>query len=139
MSTFTADSINATLELAKHYNPDMAFFLAIAPWPYADIYKELKPYIAINDYSKYNLIEPVIKPINMSIEEVSQELLRATRYFYMDKLEKLDTMSSYKKEFMLSVMKLLVEHSYLAKEIKGSIPPEVTKHINSLKSLSPIP
>ncbi|GBE06054.1 MAG TPA: radical SAM protein [Nitrospirae bacterium] len=135
----TKESINTTLELAKHYNPDMAFFLAIAPWPYADIYKELKPYIAVKDYSKYNLVEPVVKPVNMSIEELSRELLRATKLFYMDKLEKLDKMSPYKKEFMLSVMKLLMEHSYLAKEIEGVIPPEVKKHIDNLKSLSPIP
>ena len=135
----TKESINTTLELAKHYNPDMAFFLAIAPWPYADIFDELKPYIATQDYSKYNLVEPVIKPVNMSIKELSQELLNATRLFYMDKLKNLDNMSSYKKEFMLSVMKLLMEHSYLAKEIKGVIPPEVRKHIDNLKSLSPIP
>jgi len=135
----TKESINTTVELAKHYNPDMAFFLAIAPWPYAEIYEKLKPYIAIKDYSKYNLVEPVVKPVNMSIEELSQELLQATRLFYMDKLEKLDGMSSYKKEFMLSVMKLLMEHSYLAKEIKGVIPPEVKKHLDNLKSLSPIP
>ena len=110
-----------------------------SPWPYADIFDELKPYIATQDYSKYNLVEPVIKPVNMSIKELSQELLNATRLFYMDKLKNLDNMSSYKKEFMLSVMKLLMEHSYLAKEIKGVIPPEVRKHIDNLKSLSPIP
>lgn len=135
----TKESIKTTVELAKHYNPDMAFFLAIAPWPYAEIYKELEPYIVIKDYSKYNLVEPVVKPVNMSIEELSQELLKATRLFYMDKLKKIDDMSSYKKEFMFSVMKLLMEHSYLAKEIKGVIPPEVKKYINNLKSLSPIP
>ncbi len=135
----TKESIHTTLELAKHYNPDMAFFLAIAPWPYSDIFDELKPYIATRDYSKYNLVEPVIKPVNMSIKELSEELLNATRLFYMDKLKNLNNMSSYKKEFMLSVMKLLMEHSYLAKEIKGAIPAEVKKHLDGLKSLSPIP
>ncbi len=37
----TPESITDTIELAKHYNPDMAFFLAIAPWPYAELYPEL--------------------------------------------------------------------------------------------------
>jgi anaerobic magnesium-protoporphyrin IX monomethyl ester cyclase len=135
----TKESISNTLELAKNYNPDMAFFLAIAPWPYADIYKKLEPYITTKDYSKYNLVEPVVKPENMTIEEFSQELLKATRLFYMDKMEKLNNMTPYKKDFMLSVMKLLMEHSYLAKEIKGVIPPEVKKYLDNLKSLSPIP
>ncbi|MBI4697522.1 MAG: cobalamin B12-binding domain-containing protein [Nitrospirae bacterium] len=135
----TKESIANTVELAKHYNPDMAFFLAIAPWPYADIYNQLEPYISTKDYSKYNLIEPVVKPISMDIEEFAQELLNATRFFYMNKLERLELMSPYKKEFMLSVMKLLMDHSYLAKEIKGAIPPEVKKCLDNLKSLSPIP
>ena len=135
----TKESIKTTVELAKHYNPDMGFFLAIAPWPYADIYKQLEPHIAIKDYSKYNLVEPVVKPVNMTLEELSDELLKATRTFYMDKLENLDKMSSHKREFMLSVMKLFMEHSYLAKEIKDVIPPKIKKIIDNMKSLSPIP
>ena len=85
----TKESISKTVELAKHYNPDMAFFLAIAPWPYADIYKDLEPYVITKDYSKYNLIEPVVKPTNMAIDELRDELNKATRLFYMDKFSKL--------------------------------------------------
>jgi anaerobic magnesium-protoporphyrin IX monomethyl ester cyclase len=135
----TKESIRTTVELAKHYNPDMAFFLAIAPWPYADLYNQLEPYIITKDYSKYNLVEPVVKPVNMSIKDFAGELLHATRVFYMDKMPQLDTMSSYKREFMLSVMRLFMEHSYLAEEIKGIVPPEIKKHIDNMKSLSPIP
>jgi anaerobic magnesium-protoporphyrin IX monomethyl ester cyclase len=135
----TPESIDATLQLAKHYNPDMAFFLAIAPWPYAELYATLKPHVATTDYSKYNLVEPVVKPVNMTVDQVRQELLRATRMFYMDKLRKLKQMSPYKREFMLSVMKLLIEHSYLAHEIKGAIPPEVKAYLDEMKLVSPIP
>jgi anaerobic magnesium-protoporphyrin IX monomethyl ester cyclase len=135
----TKESIHTTVELAKHYNPDMAFFLAIAPWPYADLYNQLEPFIITRDYSKYNLVEPVVKPIHMSIKDLAAELLHATRVFYMDKMPQLNSMSSYKKEFMLSVMKLFMEHSYLAEEIKGIVPPEIKKHIDNMKSLSPIP
>jgi anaerobic magnesium-protoporphyrin IX monomethyl ester cyclase len=135
----TPKTIAETLKLAKHYNPDLAFFLAIAPWPYADLYGTLKPYIASKDYSKYNLVEPVVKPVKMTLDELRRELLQATRMFYMDKLKKLNKMSPYKRNFMLSVMKLMMEHSYLAKEMKGAIPPEVKKRLKALKLLSPIP
>ncbi len=135
----TPESIEKTLELAKLYAPDMAFFLAIAPWPYADLYKELEPYITTKDYNKYNLVEPVAKPAEMSIEQVRHCLLQSTKLFYMDKLKKIDSMSPFKKEFMLSVMKLLIEHSYLSKEIKGAIPPEVTGYLKGLNLMSPIP
>ncbi|MBI4710708.1 MAG: cobalamin B12-binding domain-containing protein [Nitrospirae bacterium] len=135
----TPESIERTLELAKLYAPDMAFFLAIAPWPYADLYKELEPYITTKDYSKYNLVEPVVKPVGMTIEQVRHCLLQSTKHFYMDKLKKIDGMSPFKKEFMLSVMKLLIEHSYLSREIKGAIPPEVKGYLKGLNLMSPIP
>ena len=57
----TPESMAKTLELAKYYNPDMAFFLAIAPWPYSEIYPSLKDHIEVKDYSRYNLVEPVVK------------------------------------------------------------------------------
>ncbi len=135
----TPESIDATLQLAKHYDPDMAFFLAIAPWPYAELYSSLEPYVETKDYRKYNLIEPVVKPLSMTTDDVRRELLRATKMFYMDKLRKLKKMSPYKREFMLAVMKLLIEHSYLAKEIKGAIPPEVKAHLEEMSLMSPIP
>lgn len=143
MPNETKDSIENTLELAKHYNPDMAFFLAIAPWPYANIYKELEPYIATKDYSRYNLIEPVVKPVEMSVDALRDELNRATRVFYMDKFSKLGSMSSFKREYMIAVMKLLMEHSYLASQIKdihSSMPEDVRKFIKDhAESFSPIP
>jgi anaerobic magnesium-protoporphyrin IX monomethyl ester cyclase len=139
----TKGSISNTLELAKHYAPDMAFFLAIAPWPYAKLYKELEPHVATKDYSKYNLIEPVVKPEHMTIDELRDELNRATRVFYMDKFSRLESMSSFKGEYMVSVMKLLMEHSYLAHEMKAiqaEMPADVKHFIEKFATnFSPIP
>ncbi len=139
----TEGSIKNTLELAKHYNPDMAFFLAIAPWPYANLYKELEPYVATKDYSKYNLIEPVVKPANMTIDELRDELNRATRLFYMDKFSRLKSMTSFKRDYMIAVMKLLMEHSYLGSQIKSihdSMPEEMKRFIRDFaEHFSPIP
>lgn len=47
----------------------MGFFLAIAPRPYSDLHPELEPYVATQDYRKYSLVEPVVKPKNMTREE----------------------------------------------------------------------
>ncbi|MDA8241079.1 MAG: radical SAM protein [Nitrospiraceae bacterium] len=139
----TKETIARTLELAKFYSPDMAFFLAIAPWPYANIYGELKPYVATNDYSKYNLIEPVVKPVHMTIDELRDELNRATRLFYMDKFSKLKGMTAFKRDYMISVMKLLMEHSYIGAQIKSvenAMPEEVRRFIaEHAESFSPIP
>ncbi len=139
----TEASINNTVELAKHYNPDMAFFLAIAPWPYANIYKELEPHVATKDYSKYNLIEPVVKPAAMTIDKLRDELNRATRVFYMDKFSKLKSMTPFKRDYMIAVMRLLMEHSYIAsqiRDIKGSMPEEVRQFLKEhAGNFSPLP
>ena len=116
---------------------------SLTPWPYATIYKELEPYITTKDYSKYNLIEPVVKPEKMTIDELRDELNKATRLFYMDKFSKLRSMTSFKKDYMISVMRLLMEHSYIGSQIKSvqdAMPEEIRRFIaEHAESFSPIP
>jgi len=109
----TAADMERTIELARFYDPDMAFFLALTPWPYADLYADVKDHIATRDYRKYNLVEPVIKPISMTLDEVRAHLFRGFREFYLNKMKKFPSMPAWKQEFMKSLMKLLMEHSYL--------------------------
>jgi len=152
----TPESIARTIELAKHYNPDMAFFMAIAPWPYAELYPELEQYVATRDYSKYNLVEPVIKPKYMTLEELERELGKAAQKFYMHKFQNLDKLTPWKQEFMVSVLDILINHSYLAGQMKAAMkegkemPPEVRAmlkvvkggahgHPDSHPALAPIP
>lgn len=135
----TPESIAATIELAKHYNPDMAFFLAIAPWPYAELYPQLEKYVISKDYRKYNLVEPVLKPTRMTVEELEKELGKAAQKFYMHKFQNLDKMSNWKKDFMLAVLDIFINHSYLAGQIKAAMkegkemPPEVKALIKTVK------
>ncbi len=135
----TSESIAETVELAKHYNPDMGFFLAIAPWPYAELYSELEPYVATKDYRKYNLVEPVIKPKNMTMQELELELGKASQKFYMHKFQNLHQLSPWKQEFMLSVLDIFINHSYLAGQMKAAMkegkemPEEVKKLLRSVK------
>lgn len=115
----TPESIAATIELAKEYNPDMAFFLAIAPWPYAELYPELEQYVSSKDYRKYNLVEPVLKPKNMTLKELEKELGQASQKFFMHKFMNLNKLSSWKQKFMLSVFDILVNNSYLASQMRS--------------------
>ncbi|QWV92791.1 B12-binding domain-containing radical SAM protein [Geomonas oryzisoli] len=137
----TPESIAKTIELAKHYNPDMAFFLAIAPWPYAELYPELEPYVATTDFRKYNLVEPVIKPKNMTLEELERELGRASQKFFMHKFQNLHQLSPWKQEFMLAVFDILINNSYLAGQMRammkqgGQMPPEVQALVKSVKGM----
>lgn len=135
----TPESIAETVELAKHYDPDMGFFLAIAPWPYSDLYPELEPHLATGDYRKYNLVEPVVKPRAMTIAELERELGRASQKFFMHKFQNLHRLTPWKQKFMLSVLDLLINHSYLAGQMKAALsegkimPEEVRTLIRTVK------
>ncbi len=111
----TVESIRGTLELAKIYNPDYMHFLMIAPWPYADLYEQLKPYVEEYDYSKYNLVAPVIKPTNMTRDEVFDEVLRCYREYYMSKIPEWMTMrgNELKRRCVLKGMKAILQNSFL--------------------------
>jgi anaerobic magnesium-protoporphyrin IX monomethyl ester cyclase len=136
----TAASIRKTVELAKWYAPDMAFFLALTPWPYAEIAGDLDGHVATRDYRRYNLVEPVMKPDNMTMEEVQRELHRATGHFFHDKFQNLDKLTPEKRAFMVSVLKLLIEKSYLGHEMhhmaSGAEMPESVRAM--LAELGPI-
>ena len=129
----TAESMAKTLELAKYYNPDMAFFLAIAPWPYSEIYPSLKEHIEVQDYSRYNLVEPVVKPKNMTLAEVQEWLGKASREFFTHKMNTLDTMTPKKREFMIKVIHIIATSSYLAKTMKGTMPQDIRHMLEKMK------
>lgn len=128
----TKEKIRDTVELAKYYNPDLAFFLAIAPWPYSEIYPMLEPYVAVSDYSKYNLVEPVVKPKDMTLDEVRKELGLASKNFYMNKLKNLDALTPEKQEFMIKVTKIIATNSYLKEHMQGVIPEEMKKFFEKM-------
>jgi anaerobic magnesium-protoporphyrin IX monomethyl ester cyclase len=125
----THETIQATFDLAVHYDPDLAFFLTIAPWPYSDIYAELEPYIESFDYEDYNLVAPVVKPKAMTRDELMEEIIDCYRRFYMGKLKKVPSMTKTKRDYFTVTMKLLMENSYLRQFMGGlgKMPAEVNE------------
>ncbi len=133
----TEESIARTLELAIEFNPDFAHFLAIAPWPYSDIYDELKDYIVVTDYKRYNLIDPIIKPKAMTLEELDRAIVDCYRGFYMHKYAEMqfEEKDEFKKNYMMTSMKLMMSNSFIKKKIGdiGEMPEEVKKIIESVQ------
>jgi anaerobic magnesium-protoporphyrin IX monomethyl ester cyclase len=111
----TSKSVERTLKLAQDYDPDFAHFLAITPWPYADIYAELEPFIEVHDLAQYNLIEPIVKPIAMTRDEIDRAIIQCYFHFYKDKMPKVLKMKDpFVKDYMLRSMKLIMKSSFLA-------------------------
>jgi anaerobic magnesium-protoporphyrin IX monomethyl ester cyclase len=130
----TEESIERTLAVAKEYNPDFAHFLAIAPWPYSDIYETLKSYIEVSDYRKYNLIDPVLKPKSMTLEDLDRAIFNCYREFYMGKLnEMLDTSDEFKRDYLLRSMRLMMSNSFIKKKMGmlGEMPDEIKEIIST--------
>ena len=137
MPNETPESIEETLKLAFEYDADFMHFLFLAPWPYADLYPEVEPYIEVWDYSKYNLVEPVIKPIAMTREELFNRGLDCYRRYYMQKLPKWALMrgNDLKRKAIIHGMNAIMNHSFLKDHMKGlgSMPQRVLKLVEMLK------
>lgn len=132
----TPESIEETLQLAFEYNSDYMHFLLLAPWPYADMYDQLKPHIEVWDYSKYNLVEPVIKPIAMERDELLKHALKCYHRYYMRKLPQWAAMTDNpeKKRCLIKGMKAIMENSFLKDHMKGlgGMPKHVLKVMEML-------
>lgn len=131
----TPESVARTLQMAKFYDPDMAHFLLLAPWPYADMYPELKPYVETRDYALYNLVEPVMRTQSMTRDELMAAVIRCYMDFYMSRLplwaaEK----DRFKRAYMLRSAKLIMQNSFITKHIPGGLkmPAAVRKAIDRL-------
>ena len=130
----TPESIRKTIEQVRGFNPDFAHFLAIAPWPYADMYKEMEPYIATKDYTRYNLVDPVIKPRNMTLEEVDRMIIDGYRDFYMGKfMEMMTEKDTFRRDYLMKAMKRMMGHSFIKKKLGmlGEMPEEIKKILAS--------
>lgn len=133
----TRESIKTTLALAKIYNPDFAHFLALAPWPYADMYRDMEPYIVTKDYRKYNLIDPVIKPENMTTQEIDRAIITCYQQFYMSKMTEILTMEdTFKRDYLIRSMKLMMSSSFIKDKLGaiGAIPPQVQALLKKVES-----
>jgi len=126
----TAENVRNTLETARYFDPDMAHFLAITPWPYSELYHEVKDRIAVTDYGKYNLIEPIIEPHAMSLTEIDEAIIRCYRDFYMPKMASFRKFpDAFRRDYMLSSMKLIMKSSFIVEKLGRLGMPEAMRKI----------
>ncbi len=129
----TKRSVARTLKWARFYNPDFAHFLAITPWPYADLYHDVKEAIRVFDYRKYNLIDPIIQPRRMSLADVDRAIVDCYRKFYMGKLPEMANYSDpFKRRYLLTSMHLIMRSSFLVNKLGslGKVPAAVEAYLH---------
>lgn len=133
----TPGTIARTLELAQHYNPDNAHFLAITPWPYADMYAELQPHIRVFDFAKYNLIEPIVEPVGMSLADLNHHMVDCYRKFYMGKMRDfLEEPDPFRRHYLVEAARLIMGSSFIRTKMAtgAGMPKEIRSMIERLRA-----
>jgi anaerobic magnesium-protoporphyrin IX monomethyl ester cyclase len=75
------------------------------PWPCAELFQDLEDKGEVRDYSHYNFVTPIIKPDNMSREEVLQGVLKNYARFYSWKfLEYWFVRDNFKRRYLLGCL-----------------------------------
>ena len=127
------------MRLAQDFNPDMAHFLAITPWPYSSLWHEVKDHIEVKDYSKYNLIEPIIAPKAMSLRGIDEAIIRCYRDFYIPKMAAFRAFpDEFRREYMLKSMKLIMRSSFIVEKMgRLGMPDAMQKVLESKPKAQP--
>jgi anaerobic magnesium-protoporphyrin IX monomethyl ester cyclase len=114
----TKDSAKGTLQKAQFYNPDIANFLALTPWPYSDIYADVRKYIREWNYAKYNMIDPIIEPKQMSMLQIEVAIVECFRKFNMGKIIEVMTMKDdFRRGYLMRATKLMMGSSFIVKKL----------------------
>lgn len=127
-------SIKNTMELAQRYNPDIANFFTFTPWPYTDGFNNLKPLIRTDDYSKYNMVDPVLEPDDMSILQVEVAIADGYRRFYMGKIIEFMTMkATFRRDYLMRITKLFMSSPFVMKKLRIGIIGKIPAKIEAMK------
>jgi len=106
----TQDSIKVTIAEAIRLNPDIAVFPVITPMPFTPLWDEMKDRIRVWDYSKYNLVTPIVEPYEMTMDEITIALGRCYMTFYASKMKEIMSLpEGFKRRYMLSAMKNMMK------------------------------
>jgi len=101
----TPETIEESYRMARDWKADMTNWNMYTPWPFSELFQDLADRVEIRDYSHYNFVTPIIKPDNMTREEVLKGVLRNYARFYSWKfLEYWFEKDSFKRRYLLGCL-----------------------------------
>ena len=78
----TPETIQETYRMARDWKADMTNWNMYTPWPFSELFQDLEDRVEIRDYSHYNFVTPIIKPDQMTREDVLKGVLQNYARFY---------------------------------------------------------
>jgi anaerobic magnesium-protoporphyrin IX monomethyl ester cyclase len=101
----TPKTIEETYQMARDWKADMTNWNMYTPWPFSELFQDVADKVEIRDYSHYNFVTPIIKPDNMTREEVLKGVLRNYARFYAWKfLEYWFEPDPFKRRYLLGCL-----------------------------------
>ena len=105
LPTETPETIEETYRMTRDWGSDMTNWNMYTPWPFTELFQDLEDKVEIRDFSHYNFVTPIIKPDNMTREEVLKGVLRNYARFYSKKfLEYWFTRDNFKRRYLLGCL-----------------------------------
>jgi anaerobic magnesium-protoporphyrin IX monomethyl ester cyclase len=107
----TPETLQETYRFALDWNPDMANWNMYTPWPFSELFEELKDRVEVRDYSRYNFVTPIMQPDEMEREDVLKAVLKMYGKFYARKalLEYPFIRDPFKRKYMLGCLKAFLK------------------------------
>ncbi|PKQ19520.1 MAG: B12-binding domain-containing radical SAM protein [Actinobacteria bacterium HGW-Actinobacteria-6] len=130
----TWESIDKTIVEAVRLNPDIAVFPVITPMPFTPLHEEMKDRIRVTDYSKYNLMTPIVEPYDMSLDDVYRALAKCYMTFYGHKMREVAKLEDgFKKRYMMSAFEQMMKDYGKQFDFLGENMPEGMKGIAGIR------
>ncbi|MFP4495527.1 MAG: magnesium-protoporphyrin IX monomethyl ester anaerobic oxidative cyclase [Halochromatium sp.] len=82
----TRETLEETYQMVMDWGADMANWSMYTPWPFSDMFAEMGDKVEVFDYSKYNFVQPIMKPDNIDRAELLDGVMANYRRFYMKRM-----------------------------------------------------
>ena len=79
----TAETLEETYRMAVDWKPDLANWSMYTPWPFTQLFNEMRDKVEVFDFDKYNFVTPILKPDAMDRAELLDRVMNNYRRFYM--------------------------------------------------------
>jgi anaerobic magnesium-protoporphyrin IX monomethyl ester cyclase len=101
----TMETIEETFRMTRDWKADMTNWNMYTPWPFSELFQDLEDKVEIRDYSHYNFVTPIIKPDNITREELLKGVLRNYARFYSIKfIEYWFERDPFKRRYLLGCL-----------------------------------
>ena len=101
----TPETIEETYRMARDWKADMTNWNMYTPWPFSELFQDVQDKVEIRDYSHYNFVTPIIKPDQMTREDVLKAVLHNYARFYAWKfLEYWFEPDPFKRRYLLGCL-----------------------------------